>query len=250
MVELRQVGNDFPDVPDQLGHVGRLLGGAVDFQCDGALVDDLALHRHDLGADRTFFDVLAQVPGAALVAGDQLQVAARHVQTGRVAVDDLVCLVGADAETGLAHGQHQFHFKVVVVRAGRVGHGRAALHQGLRRLGEVERALGRLVDRLAHLDGVRVVVAADAEDAVDGETFGLAPDGQGLDGGRGEEVWGHVDRNRRSSVKGSSREHRGTGFAGPLVLPPWKGGDGRSPARGVSVFHTHRACGAAGIRRR
>src|SRR5690606_8731808 len=137
VVELRQVRNDLTDVPDQLVDVGRLPGHAVDLQRDRPLADHRALHPHDCRADRTPFDVLAQVPGAALVACGQLQVAARHVQAGAIAKDDLVGVVGADAETRPAHGQHQFHLVVVVGRAGRVGHGGAAVDQGLGRLGEV-----------------------------------------------------------------------------------------------------------------
>jgi hypothetical protein len=36
-----------------------------------------------------------------------------------------------------------------------------------------------------------MVIAAHTKDAVDGETLGLATDGQGLDGGGRKEVRGH-----------------------------------------------------------
>jgi hypothetical protein len=46
-----------------------------------------------------------------------------------------------------------------------------------------------------------VVVAAHAEDAVDGEAFLLAADGQGLNDGRVEEVRGHGFAFKRSSPR-------------------------------------------------
>src|SRR5690606_22955799 len=90
VVEAREVFDDFADVPDQLVHIGALFFGAVDAQLQRAALDHGGGHGHDVAAHRAVLDVLAQVPGAAFVARDQLQVAARHVEAGGVAVDELV----------------------------------------------------------------------------------------------------------------------------------------------------------------
>jgi hypothetical protein len=90
VVEERQVGNHFADVPDQLVDVGLLPGLAIDLSAILHPVEHHARHGHDLGAHRRVLHVLAQVPGAALVTGGQLQVAARHVQAAGIAVDQRV----------------------------------------------------------------------------------------------------------------------------------------------------------------
>jgi hypothetical protein len=75
-------------------------------------IGTISLHTEDC------FHVLAQVPGAALVARHQLQVAPGHVQAGGVAVDQFVGVFGLDAKTRLPDGHDQFHFEVVVLVSG------------------------------------------------------------------------------------------------------------------------------------
>jgi len=81
VIELRQVGDDLADVPDQQRQVGRLLGLAIDLQVDRTGFEHAeSLSGNDLGAHRGLLEVLAQVPRAALFACHQLQIAARHVE--------------------------------------------------------------------------------------------------------------------------------------------------------------------------
>ncbi|MPN09992.1 hypothetical protein SDC9_157285 [bioreactor metagenome] len=79
---------------------------------------------------------------------------------------------------------------MIVLGFGRIGHGRAGKRQRLRSLGEVERTLDALVHRAAHLDGVRMVVAAHEEQAVDGKTLLAAANRKGLNRSWSPEVIG------------------------------------------------------------
>ena len=126
-----------------------------------------------IGADCV--EGLAELPGPALVARFELQVAARHVEARP-----------RSRRRGPAHRRSAMSrpplpiattssiswWKFACLR--RIGDARrpAGVDDGVGRLHEEERRLAVRV--LAHLAGVGGVVAADAEDAVDGELF-VAP---------------------------------------------------------------------------
>ena len=222
MIEARQVGDDLADGPDQLADVGALLDDAVDLERDRAALHQDARRRDDLGDHGGVLEVLGEVPGAALVARGELQVAPRHVEAAGVAVDERARMLGSDAKASAPEDDDQLHLVMAVRRFGRVGDARAGFDQGLRRLDEVERPVAPLLDRpVSHLGGVRGVVAADAEDAVDRGAFGEAPDGQRGDGGR------------RPECGFSHQAFLGVGD--PLVSPPSYTAPGLAarPARGA-----------------
>jgi hypothetical protein len=72
------------------------------------------------------------------------------------------------AKAGLADRDDKFHLVLVVLGTRRIGDGSAGFDQGGWGLAEAEGHFDRLVDGSAHFDGVRVVVAADEEEAADG----------------------------------------------------------------------------------
>src|SRR5215831_2616847 len=88
-VEPRQIGDDLGNAPDKLAQVRLLPHLAVHAHRQRATHQHFAARRSDLGHDRGFFDVFAEVPWTALIAGGELQVAARHVEAARVTVDKL-----------------------------------------------------------------------------------------------------------------------------------------------------------------
>ena len=133
-------------------------------------------------------DVLAGVPGSAGVAGNELQVAAGHVEADGVTIDQVqgVCL--GDLTARLADGDDQLDLVLIVLGRLGIGDDAAVRHDGLGPAGEEE---GRFaVGILAHFTGVGGIVAADAEQATDRKT--LARRRRGEDRGRRLEGQGHA----------------------------------------------------------
>jgi hypothetical protein len=87
-----------------------------------------------------------------------------------------------------------YHFEMELVLAigiggfRRVGHGGTRGGQSLWGLGEIERPFHRFVDRLAHFDRMRMVIAADKKQAIDRQPSSLTANGHRLNSRRGPEV--------------------------------------------------------------
>src|SRR5665647_1351465 len=130
MIELREVGQQFRDIPDQLAEIAGLAEFTIDLQVDGAVAQHAKMaDRHDLAAHRRLLKVFAQVPRAALVTRCQLQVAPRHVQASGITVNQPDGLCFGDPKTAGANGHDQFHLKMIVAGAARVGHGGTRFNQ-------------------------------------------------------------------------------------------------------------------------
>ncbi len=190
MVVVGQVRQQVGDPVNQQAQVGRLARFAIHVQRDqaGARVADDG-GGHDLGDHGRLFEILAQVPRAALLAGGGLQVAPRHVQTAGVAVHMLQRRLPGDAKARLADHHHQFHLVVIIAGACRIGDGRARGHISVRRLGEIKRRLA--VGLHAHFLGMGLIVAAHAKNAAHRILPGDTLDGNGNDRGRGKQVSCH-----------------------------------------------------------
>src|SRR5439155_23468184 len=104
--------------------------------------------------------ILAKIPRATLIPRSELQITPGHVQAAGIAEDQFVCALDRHLEAGRTDHDDEFHLVVEIARAGRVGDGCSGFDERLRRLGEVEELPALLVDRLAHLDGMRMVVQA------------------------------------------------------------------------------------------
>ena len=83
-----QVGDGLLQVPDHVFEVGILLGLAVHFQPDVGLgkMADL-FDRVQVAAWRRLVETLAHIPGPALFAQCDLNIAAGHIQTDGISVD-------------------------------------------------------------------------------------------------------------------------------------------------------------------
>src|SRR5271165_4329736 len=103
MIEERQIRDQLANGPDQLVEVGALARLAVHRELDRAALQHDARHGDDFGDNRRVLDVLSEIPGPAFVAGDELQVAPRHIEATGVAVDELVrmALVHKSAACGM-----------------------------------------------------------------------------------------------------------------------------------------------------
>ena len=171
MVEKREVGDQLAHAPDEVHEVRALPDLAVHAKRDLAAFQRDAGHRRNLRDDRCVFEILGDVPRKPLVAQRELQIAPRHVQAAGVARDQFVRLVRVCAEPGRAHDRDQLHLMMEVCRLRRIWDGRARFDERLGRFDEIEGPSSRLVDRPAHLDRMRMVVAPNAEDAVDRRAF-------------------------------------------------------------------------------
>jgi hypothetical protein len=147
----------------------------------------------------------AKDPGPALVARLQLQVAPGHVETDGVAVHVLQRIAHGDVAAACSDGDDELDLVVVVGGLARIRHGRIArgVDHRIGRLHEEERRLA--VGVLAHLTGMRRVVAAHAEDTVDREALVAAGDAEGVERRNGDGVvhvrqvgWDREDQSRCS----------------------------------------------------
>src|SRR3546814_16614854 len=78
----------FGNAPNQLGQVGVLPNFAIDRQGNPTGGEMAGLRRRVQEAERSrLLDIFARIPRPPLVASLELQVAARHVETGRIAID-------------------------------------------------------------------------------------------------------------------------------------------------------------------
>src|SRR5674476_470701 len=130
-------------------------------------------------------------------------VAAGEVDADRVAVDAVIGLGDRDVAAAALERDHQLDLVVHVLGQRRIGHGAAVGHDGVGRLGEIERRQPLV---LAHLADVLDIVAADAPDAANREFLGGTGDGDGCLRGRRNDV-----------VVGHDEWAVGYGFAGELT---------------------------------
>ena len=166
-VVLRQEMQHVRHVPDHVGQIALLPGRAVDLEDDAA-----ALRMSDLGdavnrADRRRLrERFADVPRTLDFPHRVLQIAPRHVESDRVAVDQLLGALRRDAGAASADRDDQLDFVMVVLGRPRVLHvgdrGRHHRDDRIGRLGEKERRLLRRVS--AHFLGVLGIVATHAID--------------------------------------------------------------------------------------
>ena len=211
------MGDDLGRAPDHVGDVGGLTGGAVEGEADGAACDMAAVFHRAQRAERGGEgEVFRGIPGAAAVAGGELQVAPGHVQAGGIAEDQAERVRRRHVCTGLADGDHQFGFVVEVLCFRRIRDGAAAWHQRVRPFGEEE---GGFAGIHTHFLGVGGVVAADAEDAADGEALGAA-----LYGGR--------------RALGQSEAERHGGGSSKFLHSVEPEGELRGPAKHVNQIQT------------
>nr|GEU28366.1 hypothetical protein [Tanacetum cinerariifolium] len=191
-----QVGDGFVDRPDQVVDARCLLGDAIDLQLNGGPVDVAGGRcRSDQADGRRAVERLADFPGTAGVAHLELQVAARHVETDRVAEDVAGRVFHGDIAAALADGDHQFALVVQVARLRRVrqlGHlaGRHR-HDGLGVARFAEEEWRFAVGIGTHFARVARVVAAHAVHAANGEQGVGAGDRQADDVMGGDYIGSH-----------------------------------------------------------
>ena len=217
--------------PDEIREVRLLPHLAVDGETDRPLVDvTVALHRADGADGRGEGEVLPRVPRAALVARLELQIAAGHVETGGISVDDGKGIRRREPGARLANGDDQLGL-VMVIRGHRRIRNRPAPRD--ERLGELAEEEGRLTIRIgAHLARVGRVVATDTEDAADREALVAPGDGRGGKGGEVEDerhenspdrqdrtkrtvTWLGFSARRTSRARANRRRQRGRGGRWP-----------------------------------
>ena len=124
----------------------------------------------------------------------------RHVEAGRVAIDQVHDPVGRHVRAATLQRDDQLDLVVQVLRRLRVGQGGTVHHDRVRRLHEEERVLARRV--AAHLAGMRRVVAPDAVDAAHREHLVAALD---RDIHR-RDLEGRTDLGLRRDGQGTSRD--------------------------------------------
>ena len=134
-------------------------------------------------------DILGGVPGLAVFLGLVLQVAAGHVEAGCAAIDMGQRISLGDIRAATLQRKDQFHLVMIVFRARRIGDLALGHDQRGRRFGEIERCLP--VDNGAHLGGMCLIIAADAENPVHRIELVAADDRNGGRGGRFEQIVGH-----------------------------------------------------------
>src|SRR5207302_5530897 len=115
LVVLRKKMQHMRDVPDHVCQIALLPDRAVDLERDAATA-----HIADL-ADRVYGcyrrrlrERLAQIPGALDFAQRRLQVAPRHVEADRIAVDQGVGTLRRDANAASTDGNDELDFVMVV----------------------------------------------------------------------------------------------------------------------------------------
>ena len=112
-------------------------------------------------------EVLARVPWPSLLACFELQVAPGHVEAGRITEDEIERIGLTHFRARFADGNDQFGFEMIARSLGRIGDGRAVGHQIVSPFGEKERRLA--VGVRPHFARVRLVIAADADNAANGK---------------------------------------------------------------------------------
>jgi len=125
--------------------------------------------RDEFAARRRLIEVLAEIPGPAVVLSPLLQIATRHVEADCIAEDMIVGLLGVDAPAAFRESNHHLGLIVVVGAFRRVVHRAAARHERVRALDEEKRLLAPVA---AHFLLVLGIVAADAENPPYGKGIG------------------------------------------------------------------------------
>src|SRR5665213_453825 len=105
----------------------------------------------------------ADLPGVPLLRRRLLQIAARHVETHRVAVNVIERRFHGNVRAALADGNHQFYFVMIITGQWRVRHRRAVLDNHVAGFGEKERWRFFI---MSHLTNVRQIVASYTINAV------------------------------------------------------------------------------------
>src|SRR5262245_53420676 len=123
---------------------------------------------------RALFEILADIPRPPALARRELEVAACHVETGRISEDQSVRLGGPHMCAFAADGYDELTLELEVRSSIRIAQARAVGHERCGKLGEEE---WRLTRRAAHLGDMRCVVSAHAEDASHREAFIRVGDG-------------------------------------------------------------------------
>ena len=144
---------------------------------------------HDVAEHRRLFDVLADVPGPLLLLRGRLEIATRHVQSAGIAEHVVERLRFGDTKSRRANGDDELHLVVIVGRPRRIGDrgpGRSVVLRGFRK---IERRLA--IDGDSHLLRVRLVVAADTEDATDGKALRSTADRRGRRRRRRKDEFAH-----------------------------------------------------------
>ena len=116
--------------------------------------------RNDFRARRGMLEGLAEIPWPAGLLGLALQVAARHVEADRVAVDAVERILDGDIFTASVQRDYQLDLVVHVLALVRIRKVLPADQQVVRVLGEKERILAIRV--MPHLDRMCRIVAPDA----------------------------------------------------------------------------------------
>src|SRR3954464_2346614 len=145
--------------------------------------------RHELAARRRLVEVLAEIPGTAVVLAPLLQVPPRHIEADRIAEHVIVRFLRVDAAPAFGERDDQFRLVVIVRGLGGIVDCSALTfryrYQRELALDEEERLLAAVA---AHLFLVPGVIAPDAENAPYGELVRRACDRQGGRGPQGNRV--------------------------------------------------------------
>ena len=167
----RQLLDGLCNVPDQLANLAALARLAIHVQGDVGIGNVGHLGRRHQAADRgRVLKALANTPGAALLLHLVLQVAPRHVQADRIAVNMRGRIGGADLRTAHANGHDQLNFVVQIGGQRGVGHQCRGTRRGMQHgIGRLLKEKGRLTAACAHFPRMFFVVAAHAVDAVYGK---------------------------------------------------------------------------------
>src|SRR5207245_2368329 len=115
--ELRELGDDFGDIPDQGGEIGTLDALAIAFQPDRSFfrMADLACSRHCRAWSREVKG-LSGIPWASHFLSLQLKITPRHVEPHRVSVDVIQRVFDANVRTASAYSGNQLELVMHVMR--------------------------------------------------------------------------------------------------------------------------------------
>src|SRR6185437_2183348 len=197
---LRQLPDDFGNVPDQLGEVALLPFSTVHREPDLALggMADLG-SRLQRRAGRRMVERLADLPRPLLLARGLLQVAPREVDAHRIAIDVIERLLGRNVQPAALHGDDQLDLMMHVLGQRRIGDGGAV---GLEHVGMLGKEKRRVPLVIAHLANMLEIVTADAPDAAYGKGFRLSDNRKGRLVRRGNDKGCGVHERSRRGYKG------------------------------------------------
>src|SRR5579872_3059776 len=155
---LRQLCDDFRNIPDHLADIAALALRPVDGKRDRTMFEMLGVLLRDRPAWRRGIEALADLPWQPHVAGVELTVAAGEIDADGIAPDQAIGFLNGDVPPALAKRDDQLDLELEIRCERRIRNARAIEHDRIARLLEEERRIS-LVGLLHLLDVIEIVAA-------------------------------------------------------------------------------------------